>query len=63
MQVALYARVSTSTQQQDGTIVSQVRSLKQYIHERGWSLGIGKFLRRKAVLSTNRFDFCSGACG
>jgi site-specific DNA recombinase len=38
MQVALYARVSTSTQQQDGTIVSQVRSLKQYIHERGWSL-------------------------
>jgi len=27
MQVALYARVSTPTQQQEGTIVSQVHSL------------------------------------
>jgi site-specific DNA recombinase len=38
MQVALYARVSTPNQQQEGTIVSQVRSLKHYIHQQGWSL-------------------------
>ncbi len=38
MQVALYARVSTPNQQQEGTIVSQVRALKDYIHQQGWSL-------------------------
>jgi site-specific DNA recombinase len=38
MQVALYARVSTPNQQQEGTITSQVRSLKHYIHQQGWSL-------------------------
>jgi site-specific DNA recombinase len=38
MQVALYARVSTPNQQQEGTIVSQVRSLRRYIHQQGWSL-------------------------
>jgi site-specific DNA recombinase len=38
MQVALYARVSTPHQHQEGTIASQVRSLKHYIHQQGWSL-------------------------
>ncbi len=38
MQVALYARVSTPNQQQEGTIVSQVRALKDYIHQQGWNL-------------------------
>src|SRR5919108_1865649 len=38
MQVALYARVSTPNQQQEGTIVSQVRALKHYIDQQGWSL-------------------------
>ena len=33
MQVALYARVSTTHQQQEDTIASQVRLLKEYIHE------------------------------
>jgi site-specific DNA recombinase len=30
--------VSTLNQQQEGTIASQVRSLKHYIHQQGWSL-------------------------
>jgi site-specific DNA recombinase len=38
MQVALYARVSTPHQQQEGTIVSQVRALTQYMHQQEWSL-------------------------
>jgi site-specific DNA recombinase len=38
MQVALYARVSTPHQQQEGTITSQVRSLRHHIHQQGWSL-------------------------
>src|SRR5215467_7497645 len=38
MEVALYARVSTPNQQQEGTITSQVQSLHCYIHQRGWSL-------------------------
>jgi len=38
MQVALYARVSTPTQQQEGTIASQVQSLHLYIRQQGWSL-------------------------
>jgi site-specific DNA recombinase len=38
MQVALYARVSTTTQQQEGTIASQLQSLHLYIRQQGWSL-------------------------
>lgn len=38
MQVALYARVSTPQQQLEGTIASQVQSLKAYIHQQQWSL-------------------------
>jgi site-specific DNA recombinase len=38
MQVALYARVSTSQQQQEGTIESQRRSLQQHIQHQGWAL-------------------------
>jgi len=38
MQVALYARVSTPNQQQEGTIASQIQSLHLYIHQQGWSL-------------------------
>jgi site-specific DNA recombinase len=38
MQVALYARVSTPHQHQEGTIASQVRLLHHYIHQQGWSL-------------------------
>lgn len=38
MQVALYARVSTATQQQEGTIVSQVEPLKHYIRQQDWNL-------------------------
>jgi len=38
MQVALYARVSTPHQQQEGTIDSQLRSLKLYIQAQGWIL-------------------------
>jgi site-specific DNA recombinase len=38
MQVALYARVSTPNQQQEGTITSQVQSLHLYIRQHGWSL-------------------------
>jgi site-specific DNA recombinase len=38
MQVALSARVSTPTQQQEGTIASQVQVLKGYIHQQGWNL-------------------------
>lgn len=38
MEVACYARVSTSQQQHEGTIESQRRSLKQHIQHQGWSL-------------------------
>lgn len=38
MQVALYARVSTSHQQQEGTIESQRRCLKHSIQHQGWDL-------------------------
>src|SRR5262249_43258739 len=38
MQVAIYARVSTLNQQQEGTIASQVRLLKQHVHQQNWSL-------------------------
>jgi site-specific DNA recombinase len=38
MPVALSARVSTLNQQQEGTIASQVRSLKHDLHQQGWSL-------------------------
>ena len=38
MQVAFYARVSTSHQQHEGTIESQRRMLKQHIQHQGWSL-------------------------
>ena len=38
MQVALYARVSTSQQQHEGTIESQRHALKQYIQHHGRSL-------------------------
>src|SRR5215470_17559455 len=38
MEVALYARVSTPNQQQEGTITSQVQSLHLYIRQQGWSL-------------------------
>ena len=34
---ALYARVSTSQQQQEGTIESQRRSLQQHIQHHGWA--------------------------
>ncbi len=38
MQVAIYARVSTLNQQQEGTIASQVQLLKQHIRQQNWSL-------------------------
>jgi site-specific DNA recombinase len=38
MQVALYARVSTSHQQQEGTVESQRRMLKAYIQSQEWTL-------------------------
>jgi site-specific DNA recombinase len=38
MQVALYGRVSTTHQEKEGTIASQVTTLKQFIAQRGWSL-------------------------
>jgi site-specific DNA recombinase len=38
MQVAIYARASTLNQQQEGTIASQVRLLKQHIQQQNWSL-------------------------
>jgi site-specific DNA recombinase len=38
MQVALYARVSTNHQQQEGTIESQRLSLKQHMQHQGWPL-------------------------
>jgi site-specific DNA recombinase len=38
MQVARSARVSTPTQQQEGTIASQLQSLPLYIRQQGWSL-------------------------
>src|SRR5215475_6657650 len=38
MQVACYARVSTTQQQQEGTIESQRRALQQHIQHHGWSL-------------------------
>ena len=38
MQVALYTRVSTTHQQQQDTIASQVRLLKEYIREQHWHL-------------------------
>ena len=38
MQVALYAQVSTSQQQQEGTIESQRRSLPQHMQHQGWAL-------------------------
>jgi site-specific DNA recombinase len=39
MPVALYARVSTANQHQDGTITSQVQSLHRSIRQHGWRLG------------------------
>ncbi len=38
MQVALYARVSTSHQPQAGTVESQRRLLKQYMQSQAWTL-------------------------
>ena len=38
MEVALYARVSTPNQQQEGTITSQIQSLHLYRRQQGWSL-------------------------
>jgi len=38
MHVALYARVSTAHQQQEGTIASQVHVLTDYMHQQEWSL-------------------------
>ncbi|MGH9847209.1 MAG: recombinase family protein [Blastocatellia bacterium] len=38
MQVAIYARVSTLTQQQEGTIASQIQLLKQHVQQQGWAL-------------------------
>lgn len=38
MQVALYARVSTASQQEEGTIASQIHALKHHIQQQGWSL-------------------------
>lgn len=38
MQVAIYARVSTLNQQQEGTIVSQIQLLKQHIQQQNWAL-------------------------
>lgn len=38
MQVALYARVSTPTQHQEGTIAGHVQSLHRYIRQQGWGL-------------------------
>jgi site-specific DNA recombinase len=38
MEVALYARVSTSQQQHEGTIESQRRTLQHHIQHHGWSL-------------------------
>jgi len=38
MQVAIYARVSTPNQQQEGTIASQVQLLKQYAQQQNWDL-------------------------
>lgn len=38
MQVALYARVSTPHQHQEGTIASQVQALKHHIEQQNWSL-------------------------
>ena len=38
MEVALYARVSTSQQHHEGTIESQRRALKHHIQHHGWAL-------------------------
>jgi len=38
MQVAIYTRVSTLNQQQEGTIASQIQLLKQHIQQQSWSL-------------------------
>ena len=38
MEVALYARVSTSQQQHEGTIESQRRALQHHMQHHGWSL-------------------------
>jgi site-specific DNA recombinase len=38
MKVALYARVLTAGQQQEGTMSRQVRCLKEHIQQQGWSL-------------------------
>jgi site-specific DNA recombinase len=38
MEVALYARVSTSQQPHEGTIESQRRALKHHMQHHGWSL-------------------------
>ena len=38
MQVAIYARVSTLTQQHEGTIASQIQLLKQHVQQQDWAL-------------------------
>ena len=38
MEVALYARVSTSQQQHEGTIESQRRTLQHHMQHHGWAL-------------------------
>lgn len=38
MQVALYARVSTKSQQQAETITTQVQLLRQHVQQQGWTL-------------------------
>src|SRR5215470_14090981 len=38
MQVAIYARVSTNNQKKEATIEGQLKALKQYVKQKGWSL-------------------------
>jgi DNA invertase Pin-like site-specific DNA recombinase len=63
MEVALYARVSTSQQQHEGTIASQWRALKHHIQHHGWSLLPEHEYSDDGISGVLSQSFICSACG
>ena len=53
MRVAVYVRVSTSTQVQMQTIEQQLDRLRQYVHQQGWTLGEDRIFRDDGYSGAN----------
>jgi site-specific DNA recombinase len=53
MRVAVYVRVSTSTQVQMQTIEQQLHRLRPYVHQQGWALGEDRIFRDDGYSGAN----------